>query len=233
MQRILITGANRGIGFEMTRQYLQQTDALLFVTARQPRKASALHDLKNDFSDRLHIIPLEVTDAESIQAAIAMIGDYTISIDVLINNAGIDPAGQAFHEITPELMLEVLTVNTVAPMMMAQAAYPLLKASAQPHIVHISSSMGSLAGRTYGGNYGYCSSKAGLNMAMRGMAADLGKEDFIVIALDPGWVRTDMGGQQASLTPEESATGIIQVISNLMQHDNGRYLMWNGDEQPW
>lgn len=233
MQNILITGANRGIGFEVTRQYLQKTDAVVFATARQPEHASALQDLKNDFSKRLHIIPLEVTESGSIQAAMTAIREHTDYLDVLINNAGIDPAGQNFHEITAELMLEVLNVNTVAPVMISQAAYPLLKASEQAHVVHISSSMGSLTGRTYGGNYGYCSSKAGLNMAMRGMTADLGREGFIVIALDPGWTRTDMGGQDALLAPEESANGIIEVISKLTKNDNGRYLIWNGGEQPW
>jgi NAD(P)-dependent dehydrogenase (short-subunit alcohol dehydrogenase family) len=130
-------------------------------------------------------------------------------------------------------MLHVLEVNTVAPLMVSQAAFELLKGGTHPRLIHISSDMGSLELRTYGGDYGYCASKAAINMVMRGMAADLQRFCITTIALDPGWVQTDMGGSGASLTPEQSATGIVKVVSNLRAADNGRYLAYDGDEHPW
>lgn len=100
-------------------------------------------------------------------------------------------------------------------------------------MIHISTSMASLGNRIYGGNYAYCSSKAALNMMMRGLASDLRSRGIITIVLDPGWTRTDMGGQSASLSAQESAEGVISVIDNLTIQDNGRYLAYDSSEHRW
>jgi NAD(P)-dependent dehydrogenase (short-subunit alcohol dehydrogenase family) len=117
-------------------------------------------------------------------------------------------------------------------MMISQAALPFLKNSDNARLVQISTSMASLENRTYGGDYAYCSSKAALNMAMRGMAVDLRRDKITVIALDPGWVRTDMS-PSANLEPTESAQGIVSVIEDLRSSDSGRYLVYDGSEHPW
>ena len=232
-ERILITGSNRGIGLATVKEYLQRGNVQLFAACRNPDSADELQKLAKQYPENLTIIPLEVTEQYSIAAAFKMIAAKVNALDVVINNAGINPSGQSFPKITAELMLHVLEVNTVAPMMIAQAAFELLKNGDNPRLVHISSDMGSLTLRTYGGDYGYCSSKAALNMAMRGMAADLRRFGITTVALDPGWVQTDMGGEGASLEPVESAQGIVKVISGLTARDNGRYLAYDGSEHPW
>jgi len=233
MERILITGTNRGIGFALVQAYLTPGNAHLFAACRDPDTADNLQTLAQQHLDNLTIVPLEVTNQQSIDAAFQMIAQQTDALDVVINNAGINPPGQSFLNITAQLMLHVLEVNTVAPMMISQAAFELLKNGDNPRLVHISSEMGSPEQRTYGGDYGYCSSKAALNMMMRGMASDLRRYGITTIALDPGWVQTEMGGQGATLKPSESAQGIMNVVTGLTVADNGRYLVYDGSEWPW
>jgi NAD(P)-dependent dehydrogenase (short-subunit alcohol dehydrogenase family) len=233
MQRILITGANRGIGLSLVEEYLSHGDVQIFATCRNPDRAESLQKLAQSNPNNLEIVQLEVTDPESIKAAFTEITAKTTVLDIVVNNAGIDPPGQSFEQIDAELMLQVFKVNTVAPMMISQSALAFLINSNNARLIHISTSMASLQNRTFGGNYGYCSSKSALNMAMRGMAVDLRQYKIIVVALDPGWVQTDMGGQSASLTPEESAQGIATVIDGLKSTNNGRYLVYDGSEHPW
>lgn len=231
MQNIFITGANRGIGFAIVEAYLASSYVHIFATCRQPDKAIALNKLREQYSDSLTIVPLEVTSQESIDSALDLVQSKIDSLDILINNAGVDNGNQSLETITPEMMIETYSINTIAPLMISKAFLPLLKDGAK--LIHTSSSMASLANRTYGGNYAYCSSKAALNMMMRGLASDLRSSGIITIALDPGWVRTDMGGQSASLSPQQSSDGVISVIDNLTKQDNGRYLVYDGSEHPW
>jgi len=232
MEHILITGANRGIGLAVVEEYLSRGDARVYSTCRHPEEATALQKLAKKH-DQLEIIPLDVTEQASIQRAFREISAMTTILDVVINNAGIDPPGQSFNTITADLMLEVYRVNTAAPMIISQTALPFLKNSDNARLIHISTSMASLENRSYGGSYAYCSSKAALNMAMRGMAVDLRRDRIITIALDPGWVQTDMGGDSAPLDPKDSAEGIVNVIEGLRSSDSGHYLVYDGSEHPW
>lgn len=233
-ERIFITGSNRGIGLAIVKKYLSLGDVHVFAACRTPDSATELQNLAQKHADKLTIVPLEVTDQASIDDAFKLVAEKTDALDIVINNAAINPEGQSFPQITAELMLHVFEVNTVAPMMVSKAAFPLLKNGDNPRLIHISSDMGSLAGRTYGGDYGYCSSKAALNMMMRGMAVDVMKYGNITtIALDPGWVQTDMGSPNAPLTPDDSANGVVTVISELTSADNGRYLAYDGREHRW
>jgi len=231
MQHILITGSNRGIGLATVKAYLEESNVSIYACCRKPDSASDLLELKELYPDNLAIITLEVTDQDSIDAAFDEVSKLTDHLDVLINNAGIDNGNQSLDNINAEMMLETYAVNTVAPLMISKRFLPLLKNGAK--LVHISTEMASLTTRTYGGNYAYCSSKAALNMMMRGQAVDLRSRGIITIALDPGWARTDMGGQSASISPEESVEGIVSVIADLTMKDNGRYLAYDGSEHPW
>lgn len=235
MQRIFITGANRGIGLELVRQYLEQDTARLFATARQPASADALTALAAQYPDRLTIIRLEVTDAEAIEAAVRTVRAEADGLDALLNNAAINPPrpSQLLDNITPETMLEVLRVNVAAPLMIARAFAPLLQAGDNPRLVNFSSGLGSLERRTYGGLYAYSTSKAALNSVTRGLAVDLRPQGITVIALHPGWVQTDMGGENAALTPQEAVAGVRQVIAGLTAADNGRFYQWNGEIVAW
>ncbi|MBZ0296259.1 MAG: SDR family oxidoreductase [Anaerolineae bacterium] len=233
MQTILITGANRGIGLEVTRQYLQHGDVRLFVTARHVGAADALNALAAQHPDCLMVIPLDVADPASIETAVQQVAAQTNALDVLVNNAGINPPrnNQLVDTVTPETIQQVIQVNTIGPLLMARACLDLLQRGNNPRIVNLSSGLGSLERRTYGGLYAYSTSKAALNSVTRGLAVDL--VDITVVALHPGWVQTDMGGVNASLTPPESAAGIIRVIDGLTKSDNGCFYQWDGQAVAW
>lgn len=235
MERIFITGANRGIGLELTRQYLTLTDTRIFAAARRPEAATELQALAAAQPDRLTMISLEVTDAAAIAQAAQIVAAQAGALDVLINNAAINPpqAAQTLDSIRVETMQYTLHINTIAPLMIVQALRGLLRNGRNPRIANISSEMGSLAERTYGADYAYCTSKAALNMVTRGLAADLRRDKITVIALDPGWVQTDMGGEEASLTPQESAQGIRAVLGSLSLPASGQFLRWDGRQNPW
>jgi NAD(P)-dependent dehydrogenase (short-subunit alcohol dehydrogenase family) len=240
METVLITGANRGIGLELTRQYARRDNILVFATCRDPEDATELQDRAKLRGDKLVVIPLDVTDSDAIQRTVETVRQHTDTLDMLLNNAGIDLDGreQSFEGITPEAMRKVYEINTIAPLMMVRAFAELLKKSSaakncQARVVNFSSEMGSITDRNYGDNYAYCASKAALNMTTRGLAVDLRGDGIICIALDPGWVRTDMGGSSATLKPAESVGGILNVVDHLSEKDSGRFLRWNGETLPW
>lgn len=231
--RILITGANRGLGLEFVRQYAA-AGARVFAGCRSPDTAEDLQALAGDHSEQVLPCPLDVRERDSIDAVAARIaGDGDGTLDLLINNAGVSPRGEEFSSIRAEDMLEVLRVNTAAPLIVAQRCHALLAASKHPRIVNISSAMGSLTEKDYGRHYSYASSKAALNMITRAEAADLHADGIIVISLHPGWVRTDLGGPQATLSPRESVEDMIRVIGGLKPEDSGRFLTWSGEEHAW
>jgi NAD(P)-dependent dehydrogenase (short-subunit alcohol dehydrogenase family) len=232
-ERVLVTGANRGLGLDFVRQYLE-AGATVFAGCRVPADAEALRQLASDHADRLIIQSLDVRDGTSIDAVVDAVRSHGDGhLDVLINNAGTSPCGEEFSNIRAEDMLEVLRVNTVAPLIVAQRCHDLLAGSTHPRIVNISSSMGALACKDYGRHYSYASGKAALNMITRAEACDLAADGIVVVSLHPGWVRTDLGGPNADLSPEESVQGLIAVIDRLESKDSGKFLTWQDEEHPW
>ena len=224
MKTILITGANRGLGLELCKQY--QADGWQVIpTCRKPAEAATLKDLG------LTPLGLEV-DSES---SIAKLAD-TISgepIDVLFNNAGIfGPRGLSLKKLRQDVWLEVLKTNTVSPALLAAALLENVAKSSDKLMVFMSSSMGSIAAGS-AGEYIYRSSKAGLNMIVARAAQELAPRGIRTVAMDPGWVRTDMGGSSASLSPEESVRGMKHVLETLGQHTTGVYLRYNGSGLEW
>lgn len=232
MRHILITGANRGLGLELTRQTLDRGDHV-FATCRHPEEAHALRALNDVHAAQLSILSLDVTDEASIIAAEEMVRTQTDHLDILINNAGVNPRGERLGDLDAETLLHTFHVNSVGPMMVAQRFLDLLRAGERSKIVNISSQMGSLIQKKSGGSYSYCTSKAALNMLTRALAFDLRSEGIIVVAMHPGWVRTDMGGSHAPLSPAESVSGMLRVIDKLKPTDTGRFLTWRGRKHPW
>jgi NAD(P)-dependent dehydrogenase (short-subunit alcohol dehydrogenase family) len=225
---VLVTGANRGIGLEFSRQY-RAAGWQVIATAREPEAAKDLKAL----GEGVRIAQLDVTRPESVAALAASLGKEPI--DLLINNAG---QGVGF-EVRPltELKIDeferVMQVNALGPVRVTQALLPNLRAGKGKTIVGISSVLGSIAANREGGFYGYRESKAALDMFMRGLAAELKREGFICIALIPGWVKTDMGGPDAPLTPEQSVTGMRKVLDNLKAGDSGKFWSYDGTNIPW
>lgn len=233
MDTVFITGANRGIGLAIVKHFMETTDAKVFATARKPADASDLNALAAAYEERLIVVGMDVSDDNSILQGFSTVSEHSDHLDIVINNAGINNHENSLDETTRDDLLQVLNVNVASPVIVTKAALDLLAKSDNPRIVHISSSMASIGARRYAGNHSYGTSKAALNMIMRGMAIDLGKQGYTVIALDPGWVQTDMGGMQAALTPQQSASGIVNVVTGLTKADNGKFLVHDGTTGTW
>lgn len=231
--RALVTGAGRGLGLEFVRQYAA-AGARVFAGCRDPERAQELQALAAEHPEQIAVVQLDVRERASIDAVLEQVrADDPGHLDLLINNAGVSRRGEEFDNIRAEDMLEVLRTNTVAPLIVAQRCRPALVRSAHPRIVNVSSSMGSLEKKDYGRHYSYAASKAALNMVTRAAACDLADDGIIVVSLHPGWVQTDLGGPEATLSPRESIEGMIGVIDDLGAEDSGRFLTWSGEEHPW
>ncbi|HKQ96440.1 MAG TPA: SDR family oxidoreductase [Candidatus Polarisedimenticolia bacterium] len=225
---VLVTGANRGLGLEFARQY-HAAGWKVIGTARKPDEAADLKAL----GDGVRVLPLDVTKPESVKALAASLAKEPI--DLLINNAGqgVGFEGGRLEKLKIDQFEQVLQVNTLGPVRVTQALLPNLRAGKGKTIVGISSGLGSIEWNSEGGFYGYRESKAALDMFMRSLAGELKSEGFICIALIPGWVKTDMGGPEAPLTPEESVTGMRKVLDGLKPADTGKFWSHDGTNVPW
>ena len=237
MPTVLITGANRGLGLELARQYAADGWRVL-ACARHP-DAGPLADLAGG-QPHVRCHTLEVTDASSVGALAASLEGTPI--DVLLNVAGVmhrrhDVADgtprPAFGAFDYDDWARVLSVNVLGQARVAEALVDHVAASDQKKIVTLSSELGSVGGNKSGGLYAYRSSKAAVNALMKSMAIDLASRGIIAVPMHPGWVRTDMGGPKAPLSAEESASGMRRVIAGLTLADSGRFLQWDGQELPW
>ena len=231
MKRILVTGSSRGLGLEFVRQLLARGE-LVFAACRQPEQTDELASLKEQHPERLNLIKLDVTKEEDIQAAVLAVGSQVEGLELLVNNAGVNITGDAFGEMQPEKMRFVIEINTLAPVLITQAFTGLLAKGKAPKVVNITSGLGSIE-MNNGSQHSYSASKAALNMYTKSISFPLRSKGIIAIAMDPGWVQTDMGGQGAPLKPVESISGMLKVIDALSLKNAGRYLRYDGEELPW
>ena len=230
MSTVLITGANRGIGLEFVRQYAAD-GARIIATARHPGEAKELLDLAAKSKGQVTIHPLDVASGASIQHLATEIADTPI--DILINNAGVYGGEyQSAHNLDYETWARTLTVNSLGPVRVLLALLGNLKKGKEKKAVTLTSGMGSTTNHD-GQALIYRSSKAALNNAMHGLALALKPEGIAVLLLHPGWVKTDMGGRNASLSPDVSVSAQRKLIASLTTKDTGRYLAYDGREIPW
>ena len=231
MPSVLITGANRGLGLEFATQYLS-ADWQVYATCRQPESAEALQALARSRKERLEILAMDVTSAPTIaQAAAAMRGR---TIDVLLNGAGtIGKPGQRTGKVDYANWAQVLDVNTMGPLRVTEAFLENVARSDRKLVVTITSGLGSLADNTSGGAIAYRSSKAAVNMVMRSVAIDVAERGVASVVVNPGWVRTDMGGANAPLTPAESVSALRKLIETLGRQQSGKFFNYDGREYPW
>jgi NAD(P)-dependent dehydrogenase (short-subunit alcohol dehydrogenase family) len=231
---VLVTGANRGLGRGFVRHYAREGDRV-FACVRDPSSAHELARLAAE-SGEIHVAALDVADPGSIERAHATVRARTHSLDLLINNAGIWHPGtgrlepgaadpQSLGNLTLEDGLDVLRVNALGPLLVAQRFLDLLGG----RVIFISSGSGSLTRKTGGGSYYYSASKAALNMLVRALAGD----GVAAVAMTPGWVRTRMGGDDASLSVEESVEAMAATIAGLTAADSGRFVDRFGEDVPW
>ena len=229
---ILITGANRGLGLELVRLYLAQ-GARVFAGCRSPERATGLNQLTAQFNGQLSILPLEVTEAASLDRCVQQVASEAGALDMLINNAAIGADGETLRTFDAAQAFQQWNVNAAGQILAAQKFLDLLKKGNAPRIINISSEAGSISTMNRFRGYYYLGSKAALNMFTRCMAWDPETAGMITIAIHPGWVRTDMGGADADLSVTESAQGILNVIAALTPDDNGKFYTWDGKEYPW
>jgi len=230
MSTILITGANRGIGLALAKLYAERGDTVL-ACCRSPEDAKELRALASEHP--VNVLPLDVTDAASVSALAKHIG--STPIDTLVNNAGVGGgpvAEQTAASMNFEAWTHALDVNTLGPARVMQALLPALKRARAPKVVSITSQLGALALDTPFA-LAYSSSKAALNKFMRLAAIQLKTEGIAVGLIHPGWVKTEMGGPRAEITPEESAAGIAKVIDGLSLENSGGFFKWNGSRHEW
>lgn len=232
MKTTLITGANRGIGLEFSRQYAASGWNVL-ACARHPESSAQLNELAAQYPGRIQIWRLDVEDHAGI-AKLSGALDHA-SIDLLINNAGVysDNDAKGFSHTDYDEWARVFRINTMAPLRMAEAFAAQVSRSNMKSIVCLSSIMGSVSDNSSGGNYLYRSSKAALNMVVKSLAIDLKAMGVISVVFHPGWVQTDMGGPNAAITAEQSVSGMRQVIDDLRLSDSGKFLDYAGREIPW
>jgi NAD(P)-dependent dehydrogenase (short-subunit alcohol dehydrogenase family) len=224
---ILITGANRGIGLELVRQYAAD-GWRVFATCRNPEAAAGLAAVTGEVS----VHRLDVCDFAEVAALGRELRDQPI--DILVSNAGVmGPSDVRFGEVDAAAWMEVLKINTIAPLKLAEAFVESVARSDRKVIAFLSSRMGSVADNTSGGSYIYRSSKAALNAMGKSVAIDLAPRGITTALLHPGWVKTDMGGPSALITVEESVSGLRMVLAGLSLKDNGRFLNYQGKNLLW
>jgi NAD(P)-dependent dehydrogenase (short-subunit alcohol dehydrogenase family) len=228
---VLVTGANRGLGLEFARQYAA-AGWRVYAGCRAPATADSLRAIAAASAGRLSVHALDVRDRPGIRALAAELASERI--DLLLNNAAIwGSAGQGLGELDDRVWAEVLDVDVLGPVRVSEAFVEHVAGSTRKTIVMLSSRLGSIAGNDSGGRYMYRSAKAGLNAVVRSLAVDLAGRGIVCIALTPGWVRTDMGGPGAPLSPAESVAGMRRVIDGLDLAQSGRFLAYDGAAVPW
>ena len=234
----LITGANRGIGLEFARQLLARGEHVV-ATCRHPGKATALNALAGEYPGRLHVLPLDVADAKSRTALVGelplVLGDdddgAPTRIDLLINNAGVLHSGERFGHVEAAILEDSFRTNAIGPFLLAQALAPLLNDGAR--IANLSSVMASIASRGEFRSPSYCASKAAQNMLTVQLAHALAARGIVVLALHPGWVQTEMGGEHATVPTADAVRGLLQVVDGATPAQSGSFLDWRGGALPW
>ena len=225
MTTILITGAGRGIGYELARQSLDKG----WKVIGSVRSVEAQRALAQKLP-QMAVLNFDVTDHKALEK---VANAFHSPIDVLVNNAGvIGDMPQATLDMDFDGFAKTLAINTLAPLKVTQVFLPLLKEGNNPRLVNISSKMGRME-FSASDRIAYRASKAALNKITQGLATDLKEEGVTCIAMHPGWVQSDMGGAAADITPAESAAGILAVIQSLSIEDTGKFIDWDGTSRSW
>ena len=231
MKTVLITGANRGIGLEHARRYAAR-GARVFATARAPAEAEELTALAAAPDMRVEVLAYEAGDFKAPARLKAALGDTPV--DLLFANAGaIDDRGKPFGSIDAEEVLQLIRINALAPLKLAEALADNVAASQRKLIAFQSSQLGSIGNNGSGGHYAYRLAKNALNMVARNVSIDLRPRGVIAVALHPGWVRTRMGGESAPVSVDECVAGQQRLLDALTAAQSGRFFSFDGRELPW
>ena len=236
MPTVMVTGANRGIGYEHVAQYAQKKWNVI-ACARQPEKAIELLQLQDKYGANFIIEELEVTNHKQVDDLSQKHSNTTI--DILINNAGTGgPEGmpgamdyQKIDNMDYQIWRDILEVNLLAPVKVATSFHKQISISDKKTLIMMSSDLGSVSQNTFGGLYSYRASKSALNIVAKGMSNEW--KDIIVVALAPGWCRTYLGGAEAEIDPMDSVEDQQKMFESLTETDSGKFLDRFGNEVPW
>jgi NAD(P)-dependent dehydrogenase (short-subunit alcohol dehydrogenase family) len=231
---VLVTGASRGIGLQFARQYAADGWKVL-AAARDVRKAADLHNLAGDVA----VLAMDVADDRSIAALARELEGQPI--DILINNAGVSgrregaPRGSDsdMQAVDTDHWLKVFRINSIGPFLVTRAFRRNLAQGDRKLVASLTSRLGSIAANDSGGMYVYRSSKAALNMINKSLALELRSDGIACLVFHPGWVQTDMGGQSAPVTPEQSVQGMRRILDRAGLADSGKFFDYSGPEIPW
>ena len=227
---ILITGTNRGIGLEFVKHYIKNNEKVI-ATCRNRNSAKDLLELENT-TNNLSLVELDVSNPNSINNFTSKIAG--LPIDTFISNAGVSgPKNIEFGNFDAKEWLDVFNVNTIAPLLITQKILKNLRLGKDKKLAFISSKVGSIEDNTSGGMYIYRTSKTALNQVIKSLSIDLKGENFIVVALHPGWVQTDMGGPNALIDTKTSVRGMTEAIDNLTSKNSGKFYNYDGSPIPW
>ena len=227
------TGANRGLGLEFVRQLLARGDHVI-AACREPGRASALNALAGEHPGRLQLLPLDIADARSRSALVAelpLVLDAGDRIDLLLNTAGVLHSGERFGTLDEANLEHSFRVNAMGPLLLTQVLAPLLADGAR--VVNLSSRLGSIALTERFGTPSYNISKAALNMATVLLSQALAERGIVGAAFSPGWVRTEMGGSEADVAPEDAVADLLRQVDALGEDDSGRFLGTDGQTIAW
>lgn len=228
----LITGANRGLGLEMVRQFAK-AGFIVYAGYRSGSDTSALTTLAAEQDLSIRPIEIDVSNPDSISAACRTLQQGTDSLELLINNAAIMPVEDHLGFIDPETARQLLSTNSLGPLLVIQSFVPLLAAARQARVINISSHLGSIKNKRTATNLLYAASKAALNMITRSSSRELLDQGIIAISLNPGWVRTDLGGNDAPLSVQESVEAMRRFILKVKPRHHGGFFQRNGRRIPW
>lgn len=215
---ILITGANRGLGYYIAKVALDRGHHI-FAGVRNitPQAVERLIQLKETYTGRLDILQLDVGDENSVIKAANDLKEKQFKVDSIVNNAGIlAERDKSIEELDISEVTRSFDINTIGPIRVIKHFLPLLEQGNKQSIINVSSEAGSIT-NAYSGDYPYGLSKVALNMLSEKLNVYLEKKDIKVYALHPGWMKTDMGGEKAPTEPSDTAKGILNIIERNLE----------------
>lgn len=239
-RRTLITGASRPLGVELVRQSLRRGDKV-YAAARNPARVPVLADLRAEYPG-LELIALDPADAASVADAIPVLEALTTAIDLLV----IAPAEAGAHDRVSDAardeqlstmsgtgLVEHYRRHAVAPVLLVRTLLPMLAVADNTRVLVVTSWLGSLEGKTEGGDYATCASAAGLHMLTRTLAYDLADQRIVVCLGTPGNYATAPDGPDFQIPINDAANGLLTVMDRLPRDRSGAFLDWTGSERPW
>ena len=231
---VLVTGADAGLGLSLVKRFLQGG---FVVFAGVYRSSVSLNALTEEYGNSLVFIPLDVADMDSVCEAAQQVAKQTNTLDIAINNAAIhlnDTKGALEQlDLGNEGLQLTVNVNAFGPLRVVQQFLTLLENGSQKLVINISSEAGSIADCRRENQFAYCMSKAALNMQSKILQNYLGPRGFKVLAVHPGWMRTNMGGPNAAISPDESAEGIFKLALREWNADDPIYMDFKGNPMNW